>query len=294
MKLFINFRREENFWFLDKFKDKPFTFFYDYLPKNRDELNINPYNFIMVHEPDEFFGYHRWIKENHHLYNAILTWNEDIAKTCDNTSIFTCNYQQDNKEFYDKFLNVNKKFEVSFLCGIKNISAGHKYRHEIYDLVNDINIPKKWFKVLDDFDLKNNVRPGYNEYDKNLNHIPKHLLSCPQVFGKRICYEESMFHVCVENIKSNNWYTEKIGESFCTKTVPIYWGCPNIGDFYDKRGIITFETKEELINIINNLTPEMYYDMKKYIDYNYNLALQDSFEKQLCSFFDEIIVLNNI
>ncbi len=34
MKLFINFRKEEDFWFLDKFKDKPFTFFYDYLPKN--------------------------------------------------------------------------------------------------------------------------------------------------------------------------------------------------------------------------------------------------------------------
>jgi hypothetical protein len=103
-----------------------------------------------------------------------------------------------------------------------------------------------------------------------------------------------MFHVCVENIKSNNWYTEKIGESFCTKTVPIYWGCSNIGDFYDKRGIITFETKEELINIINNLTPKMYYDMKKYIDYNYDIALQDSFEKQLYSFFEEITKLNNI
>ena len=37
----------------------------------------------------------------------------------------------------------------------------------------------------------------------------------------------------------------------------------------------------------------MYYDMKKYIDYNYYIALQDSFEKQLCSFFDEITVLNN-
>ena len=47
MKLFVNFRREEDFWFLDKFKDKPFTFFYDYLPKNRDELNINPYNLIL-------------------------------------------------------------------------------------------------------------------------------------------------------------------------------------------------------------------------------------------------------
>ena len=124
---------------------------------------------------------------------------------------------------------------------------------EIYKIEELINLPKKWFKVLDDFDLQHNVRPGYNDYNKNLNHIPKHLIGCPQVFGKRVCYEESMFHVCVENIKRNNWYTEKIGEAFCTKTLPIYWGCPNIGEFYDKRGIITFETTEELINIINGL-----------------------------------------
>jgi hypothetical protein len=148
--------------------------------------------------------------------------------------------------------------------------------------------------VLDDFDKKSNVRPGYSDYSKDLNHIPKHLTNCPQVYGKRICYENPMFHVCIENTKRNNWYTEKIGESFCTKTVPIYWGCPNIGDYYDSRGIITFETKSELLDIINNLTPQMYYDMKKYIDYNYKVALQDSFEIQLSNMFEEIFKINNI
>jgi hypothetical protein len=37
-----------------------------------------------------------------------------------------------------------------------------------------------------------------------------------------------MFHIAVENVKIDNWYTEKISQSFATKTVPIYWGCPNI------------------------------------------------------------------
>jgi hypothetical protein len=103
-----------------------------------------------------------------------------------------------------------------------------------------------------------------------------------------------MFHVCVENVKHNNWYTEKIGEAFCTKTLPIYWGCPNIGEYYDERGIITFNTKEELLYIVNNLTPSDYYDRKEYIDYNYQIALMDSFEYKLNLFFKEIIELNDL
>jgi hypothetical protein len=296
LKLFTNFRPAADPYFkiLEKYKDKPITFFYDYIPQNINELNINPYNFIMLHEPNEFFGMHAWIKNNYNLFTGILTWNEEILTSCPNTILFTCNYQQDSKEYYNTFKDKEKKFKISFLSGIKTITEGHKFRNQIYTLKDKIIIPKDWYHTLEDFDATNNVRPGYGNYSKNLSHIPEYLKSSPQVFGKRICFEDSMFHTCVENVKHNNWYTEKIGEAFCTKTVPIYWGCPNIGEYYDERGIITFNTKEELIIIINNLTPEMYYKMKPYVDYNYEVALLDSFTNKLDTIFNEIIILNNL
>lgn len=298
MKIFSNFRSaEEDEVFkllIEKFGDKPITFFYDYIPQNVEQLQENHHNFIMVHEPNEFFGIHSWVKDNHHLFDVILTWNELILNNCPNSIPFTCNYQQDSHDYYDTFINKEKNFEVSFLSGTKTLSEGHKFRNSIFNLKDQINIPKKWFYVLDDFDTNNNVRPGYNEYSKDMSHIPEHLKKIPQVYGKRICYEDPMFHVCVENVKHNNWYTEKIGEAFCTKTVPIYWGCPNIGEYYDSRGIITFETEEELVNIVNNLTPELYNDMKPYIDYNYNIALADSFQDKIITLFNEIIKLNNL
>ena len=297
LKIISDFRLEGDvtFKFLkEKYKEKPITFFYDHVLRNFDELTINPYNFIIVTEPNEFFGMHTWVKENYHLFNVILTWNEDVLNNCPNSCLFTCNWQQDSIEYYNIFKDKIKTFEVSFLSGIKTLSEGHKLRNEVYTLKDQIDIPKKWFYVLEDFDLTNNVRPGYGEYSKDLSHVPEHLSPNPQVYGKRICYENPMFHVCIENVKHNNWYTEKIGEAFCTKTVPIYWGCPNIGEYYDKRGIITFNTKEELLDIINNLTPEMYYNMKPYIDYNYEVALLDSFTKKLDNIFEEIISLNNI
>jgi len=292
-KLFTNFRLERDFNILKKYEDKPITLFNDYIPKSIDELNYNPYNFILIHEPNEFFGFHDWVRNNNHLFNVILTWDENILNSCPNSSLFTCNYQQDSPEYYSNFINKDKKFEVSFLSGAKTITEGHKLRNQIYELKDQISIPKKWFHVLEDFDHTVGVRPGYGNYTKDLSYIPEYLESSPQVFGKRICFDESMFHVCVENVKHNNWYTEKIGEAFCTKTVPIYWGCPNIGDFYDERGIITFNNLEELPNIINNLTPEKYYEMKPYIDYNYEVALLDSFSNKLDLFFEQIIKLNN-
>jgi|TARA_R110000787_G_scaffold21022_2_gene62461 hypothetical protein len=293
MNKYTNFRSPEDFKILDKFKDLPISFFYDYLP-NPFEFSRNPHNIILVHEPNEFFGIHDKILNNQQNFSAILTWNEEILNVCDNSVLFTCNYQQDSLEFYKTFENKEKTFEVSFLSGVKDISEGHKFRRSLISLKDQINIPKKWFEILDDFDLENNVRPGYKEYSKDISHLPSYLKANPQVYGKRICFEDSMFHVCVENVKHNNWYTEKIGEAFCTKTVPIYWGCPNIGDYYDSRGIITFNTSEELLDIINNLTYEKYYEMKPYIDYNYTIALQDTFSNKLEQFFTELTKENTL
>jgi len=295
MKLFANFRPESDFKVLDQYQDKPISFFYDYLPKDISELSINPINILMIHEPNEFFGMHDWVIRNSHLFSVILTWSQKILTQCPNSYPFTCNYHQDSKEYYKIFESKEKKFEISFLSGIKTLSEGHKLRQEVYKIGDQITIPKKWFDVLDDFDKENNVRPGYSNYSKPIPNLPEHLKKNPQVFGKRICYEESMFHICIENVKHDNWYTEKISEAFCTKTIPIYWGCSNISEFgYDERGIIRFDSPEELPYIINNLTPEKYLEMKPYIDYNYKVALEDSFSNKLNEFFTQLVEINNL
>jgi hypothetical protein len=45
-------------------------------------------------------------------------------------------------------------------------------------------------------------------------------------------------------------------DCFITGTIPIYWGCPSIGNFFDSGGIITFDSLEQLDGIINNLDGE--------------------------------------
>lgn len=288
LKLLTDFKTIDDFGFLyPKYKDKPITIFNDRLPRNFDELSYNPYNILIIHEPNEFFGFHNWVIQNYNLFSVIFTWSELILNSCPNAVFFDHGARSEGDEWLRTFTDINKKFEISFLSGAKKITEGHKLRQEIYLLEDQVKIPRKWYYVLDDFNWEDYNRGGIgrstNETGATFNNIPK-----------RICYNESMFHVAVENVKHNNWYTEKIGDAFASKTVPIYWGCPNIGDYFDERGIIKFETKEELIPIITSLTPELYESMKPYIEINYNLVKESFFPYTLDKILNQIIELNNI
>lgn len=294
MEIFANFRDPKTDPYLQfiqqRYKDKPITFWYDKLPETSEQLSVNPYNFLFLHEPNEFFGLHSMTIQMQNYFSCILTWNEEVINTCNNAVEFTYNGQTLDNNYIESI--GKKEFNVSFLCGTKTLVEGHKLRHEVYSLESEIKIPKKWFYVLEDYDLETNTRPGYAEYSKDLSYIPKDI--DPIGYGRRVLFNDSMFNVVIENVNYNNWYN-KIGDNFLTKTVPIYWGCPNLAKFgYDENGIIRFTTAEELLNILNNLTPEKYYEMLPAIEHNYTLAKADTFEDNISNFFDELFEANNI
>jgi len=294
MEIISNFRNPETDPYLlfikQKYSDKPITFWYDKLPDSLEQLKLNPYNFLFLHEPNEFFGYQTHAIELSHYYTAILTWSDMLLNLCDNAVNFTYSGQTLDSEFIN---NIGKKeFNVSFLCGTKDLVEGHKLRQEVYKLKDQIQIPKKWYYVLEDHDQETNTRPGYGNYSKDLSHIPQGV--DPIGYGRRVLFDNSMFNVVIENVNHNNWYN-KIGDNFAAKTVPIYWGCPNISEFgYDERGIIRFNNSKELSKIINDLTPEKYNEMLPYIEYNYELVKQDTFENNISQFFNNFFKLNNI
>lgn len=295
IKIFSNFRNVNTdplFSYLrNKFKTAPITIFYEYIPNSIEELKINPYNFLILLEPNEFFGLHNIAVNLQKHFTAIISWSEIIQQQCENSILFTFNGRILDDIFIDSIKNSEKKFEVSFLCGDKNITDGHKLRHNVHNIQSYINIPKKWYYVLDDYDHVNKCRPGYTNYSKDLSHINN---VDPIGYGKRILYKESMFNIVIENVFHKNWYN-KIGDNFLTKTVPIYWGCPNISDFgYDERGIIRFTNETDLINILNTLTVEKYYSMKPYIDKNFEIAKLDDLEVRLSQIFLQFLEKNNI
>jgi hypothetical protein len=190
-------------------------------------------------------------------------------------------------EYLKTFKNKEKIFEISFLRGILNKIEGHHLRYKIFDKESEIKPPHKWFPVLSDFNWIKMNRPDGKDLP-NGNPIEGE--------GKKEVWDRnSMFHVAVENSKHKNYFTDKIIDCFCTKTLPIYWGAPNIGDFYDERGVIFFKDENELVSILNDLTPNDYYSRLEYINNNYELAKENSdFFKRIENFLDQIIELNNL
>lgn len=294
MEIFANFRNPDDDAYLiflkEKYRGKPFTFWYDKFPENQSQLRVNPYNFLFLHEPDEFFGMHSKATMIASNFTAILTWNQNLLNVAPNAVNFTYNGQTLDNDYVSSLKE--KNFNVSFICGTKDLVEGHKLRHKVYNIESKLDIPKKWYYVLEDFDHEVGVRPGYGNYSKDLSHIPEGV--DPIGYGRRVLFDDSMFNVVIENVKQNNWYN-KIGDNFLTKTLPIYWGCPNISEFgYDERGIITFDNEDELLEILNNLTPQDYFDRLEFIEHNYNLALVDTFENNITQFFDQFFELNDL
>ena len=125
----------------------------------------------------------------------------------------------------------------SFLFSDKNGAPGHRLRHEIAGKFS-----------------------GFDKFGKGAR---KHLKT------KTTALKDYMFSITVENTKEDYWFTEKILDCFAVGTIPIYWGCPSIGDFFDTNGILIFDNIDELESILNNLTPELYYDKLESVKINY-------------------------
>jgi len=249
----------------DVLKDKPISIFNDYTP-NKEELLLNPYNVLILNEPNELFGLHDWALNYSSNFSCILTWSSKLLEECSNTILFPFGMSSmwETPELYENIDLSNKNLNIFFVCGPKNQIEGHHLRHKIHSLESKIQIPHNW------------------------------IFSCA-IEDKNKNFENSMFHVAVENTQQPNLFTEKIIDAFLTKTVPVYRGCSNIGDFFDERGIIKFSNEEELVNIVNTLTEKDYWDRKEAIEYNYNVALYWSkYFERLIQTLEEIVKLNNI
>jgi len=61
-----------------------------------------------------------------------------------------------------------------------------------------------------------------------------------------------MFSIAIENASYETYFTEKLLDCFATGTIPVYYGAPNIGEHFNKDGII--DLSEEF-----DVSDEIYY-----------------------------------
>lgn len=140
----------------------------------------------------------------------------------------------------------SKLFAVSFLTSNKGFCPGHALRLEIYR-----RIPSVVGQLV----------------------VHKHM-SPPRIPDKRAMLEPFQFSIAPENASHNNWFADKIVDCFIAKTIPLYWGCPNLDQFFNMDGVIRFNSYEELIGALQSLTPDYYTKHLDAVEYNYTRAMQ--------------------
>jgi hypothetical protein len=237
------------------------SYFYDNLLEDSNRYN----RLILIHglEPPLYNNISELIISNYKLFTEIYTSDMDVLNSCNNSTLFlfgSCWILTDNKgtrvetisNYCDYYNIFDKKFKMSFINSGKSQLPGHTFRNSI------------------------------SEYFKKYHYNIELLFPNERVDTKIHLFEDSMFHIAVENSQVINYFTEKIIDCFMSRTIPIYWGCPNIEDFFNINGIIQFKSIKDLDNILYSLTDEEYSKKIQAIEDNYGKA------KQYAFFYDRI------
>jgi hypothetical protein len=245
-----------------------FSLFVETAPQSQDELSS--INIISFQEPNEYFGLHDWVIQNKDLFQIILTQSDRVLNNCDTAIFQPFGHTWLKPDQYEK--EHDKEFKLAHLQGKLLKTYGHSLRHQVTSRKNEFTIPTKFYET---YGNRNNIE------DARL--------------GKEFIFGDSQFGVVIENVSYRGYFSEKILDCFLLKTIPLYWGCSNIGDFFDINGIISFSNVDDLIHISNNLTEEFYDSKKEIINKNWKLALNYvNYEQNIVNTITDIFKHNNI
>lgn len=87
-------------------------------------------------------------------------------------------------------------------------------------------------------------------------------------------YRKFMFSVAVENVREPGWFTEKLIHPLLFRCIPVYWGPNELPDAFDSRGIMQFETINELRSHLDHCTPHLYREKIEAIKHNQRVAFE--------------------
>lgn len=134
----------------------------------------------------------------------------------------------------------------SIVVSTRNVGLNYAYRHKLVEAILNTELP------IDIY--------GYGvEFYKNINDERiKHKLENTYInpFGTEP-FEDYKFHICIENVISNNYFSEKIINPLLSNNIPIYYGCRSINNYFNDIIKLTGNVDEDiriLTQVYNNQT----------------------------------------
>ena len=184
-------------------------------------LGISAQVSLVMGEPAVIHGKHiALLRFSYRRFYRILTFNQDLLDRLPNALLFPY-----GTTWVPDWRNVDctKTRMLSLIASAKRDSTGHKLRHEIVEAVRNAGI---------DMDV---MGGGYDPFDQKSDGLAPYRYS-----------------VVIENVQERNYFSEKLIDALLCDTVPIYWGCPNLGDFIDTGPIIECANRDDIMREIRN------------------------------------------
>ena len=151
---------------------------------------------------------------------------------------------------------------------IPNVSFQYK-KFALFTSQNLLNENKR--KILIDL-----MKIGKVDFINHFDHLKNK--TCYHDIELIKLYSQYKFIICFENSKTPGYITEKIFNVFLSKSIPIYDGAPDIGDFISDHSYITYDNNIVKKIILLNKNPMVYNKIvqnnkisKKYKKINLNI-----------------------
>ena len=252
-------------------------------PENTVIVHDNPFHaeqnkniVLIIHEPEVILHHRLPTMQNIDRFYRVYTCDEEILARFPEKArrYLGCSgsWARDAE-----LASSPKEFRISSLTGTKCFHgvSGHAFRQHLY-------FNQKLFPSNCVF-----FRSAAGEPLPELSNNP--IISYKQEegwgSGKDVIFDGFQFSIVIENTQQTNFFTEKILDCLIFRSIPIYWGCPNIGEFFDTTGWIFFQNMSELLSKLNSLDADYYEKYAGVIEKNRVEALKyqnyyDSFNRQ--------------
>jgi len=215
--------------------DEDHLVFTDFSLRHVDHFN-NPKKYGWLLESPEItpFAYD-FIRQNYDKFDFIFTFDKSLLELSPKFVLLPYGGCWINVE--DRMIHEKSK-DVSIILSAKRTTVGHRFRHLVLDI----------FPEIDSF--------GFNY----------------PIEKKITALKEYRFSVVVENCQKDYYFSEKLTDAFMTGTIPIYWGCPSIGKFFDINGMIIINNIDDLKTAIGVINKDLYDSKIESIKHNFETA----------------------
>ena len=178
---------------------------------------------LLLGEPSVIHAKHiRLLHLTHRRFHRILTFNQSLLDRLPNAILFPLGgtWVPEWRE-----LEIEKTRDCSLIASAKRDTEGHKLRHAVAD----------WCRLTGlDVDV---LGGGYAPFERKSEGLAPYRYS-----------------VVIENMPERNYFSEKLVDAVLCETIPIYWGCPNLRDFFDPEGVIECRTEAEIRAAIQSMS----------------------------------------